>query len=73
MPVKGIHKDKITSLAARKPRLMLCGLSLISWIDMFDENGVAGFKNHVGFYPHPAAMEKFSNEFSEYKKGKGSV
>jgi uncharacterized protein YdhG (YjbR/CyaY superfamily) len=34
---------------------------------------IAGYKNHVGLYPHPAVMEKFENELSEYKKGKGSV
>ena len=34
---------------------------------------IAGYKNHVGLYPHPTVMEKFDNELSIYKKGKGSV
>lgn len=34
---------------------------------------IAGYKKHVGLYPHPTVMEKFDNELSEYKKGKGSV
>ena len=34
---------------------------------------LAGYKKHVGLYPHPTVMEKFDTELSEYKKGKGSV
>lgn len=34
---------------------------------------IAGFKNHVGFYPHPSTIERFDNELLPYKKGKGSV
>nr|WP_321411110.1 DUF1801 domain-containing protein [uncultured Carboxylicivirga sp.] len=34
---------------------------------------IAGYKKHVGLYPHPSVMDKFSNELSNYKKGKGSV
>ena len=34
---------------------------------------IAGFKHHVGLYPHPKTIEKFYKELSEYKKGKGSV
>lgn len=34
---------------------------------------IAGYKKHVGFYPHPTTMEKFESELSEYKRGKGSV
>ncbi|MCB0375072.1 MAG: DUF1801 domain-containing protein [Sinomicrobium sp.] len=34
---------------------------------------MAGHKKHVGLYPHPTVMEKFDNELSGYKKGKGSV
>ena len=31
------------------------------------------FKNHIGFYPVPKAMEAFKKELSVYKQGKGSV
>lgn len=34
---------------------------------------IAGYKNHVGLYPHPTTMEKFEPELAEYKRGKGSV
>lgn len=34
---------------------------------------IAGYKKHVGLYPHPTTMEKFDSELSDYKKGKGSV
>ena len=34
---------------------------------------MAGYKKHVGFYPHPTVMEKFDKELEGYKKGKGSV
>lgn len=33
----------------------------------------AGYKKHVGLYPHPTTMEKFEEELKDYKKGKGSV
>jgi len=34
---------------------------------------IAGYKKHVGLYPHPTTMEKFADELSRYKTGKGSV
>ena len=34
---------------------------------------IAGYKNAVGFYPHPTTIEKFDLELSSFKKGKGSV
>jgi len=34
---------------------------------------IAGYKKHVGLYPHPTTMWKFYKELSEYVKGKGSV
>ncbi len=34
---------------------------------------IAGYKQHVGFYPHPTVIEKFEHELACYKKGKGSV
>ena len=33
----------------------------------------AAFKNHIGFYPTPAGIEKFSQELSAYEGGKGSI
>ncbi len=33
----------------------------------------AVFKNHIGFYPIPTGIEKFKQELSVYKQGKGSV
>jgi Uncharacterized conserved protein len=34
---------------------------------------IAGYKNHIGFYPHPTTIEHFDSELSKFKKGKGSV
>lgn len=34
---------------------------------------IAGYKNHIGFYPHPKTIEYFHEELREYKIGKGSV
>lgn len=34
---------------------------------------IAGYKKHIGLYPHPTTMEKFESELSEYKRAKGSV
>lgn len=34
---------------------------------------IAGYKNHVGLYPHPTTMEHFWDQLEGYKKAKGSV
>ena len=33
----------------------------------------AAFKNHIGFYPTPSAIEAFGKEISQYKWAKGSI
>jgi len=33
----------------------------------------AGYEKHVGFYATPTGHEKFADELSKYKQGKGSV
>ena len=33
----------------------------------------AGYKNHIGFYPMPSAIEAFKKDLSVYKSAKGSV
>ena len=33
----------------------------------------AAFKSHIGFYPVPSGIEKFKEELSQYKSGKGSA
>ena len=33
----------------------------------------AAFKNHIGFYPAPSAIERFKAELSQYKWSKGAV
>jgi uncharacterized protein YdhG (YjbR/CyaY superfamily) len=33
----------------------------------------AAFKNHIGFYPAPTAIEEFKDELSVYEGAKGSV
>ena len=34
---------------------------------------MAGYAKFVGFYPFPTTIEKFSDELTGYKQGKGSV
>lgn len=34
---------------------------------------IAGYEKHIGFYPHPTAIEHFAEELKPYKGGKGSV
>ena len=34
---------------------------------------IAGYKNHVGFYPDSTTIEHFSEELKGYKTAKGSV
>jgi uncharacterized protein YdhG (YjbR/CyaY superfamily) len=34
---------------------------------------IAGYKKHVGFYPHPSVIAKFTDELNDYEKGKGSI
>ncbi|MCB1138463.1 MAG: TIGR02206 family membrane protein [Leptospiraceae bacterium] len=38
-----------------------------------DQVMIAGYERHVGFYPHPSAIEHFKEELAGYKTGKGSV
>jgi uncharacterized protein YdhG (YjbR/CyaY superfamily) len=33
----------------------------------------AVYKNHIGFYPMPSAVEKFAAALIKYKTGEGSV
>lgn len=33
----------------------------------------AGFKQHIGFYPTPSAVEAFAKELSSYNTAKGSI
>jgi uncharacterized protein YdhG (YjbR/CyaY superfamily) len=33
----------------------------------------AAFKNHVGFYPTPSAINEFKKELSQYEVAKGSI
>ena len=33
----------------------------------------AGFKNHVGLYPGPEAVQEFSERLKEYKTSKGTI
>jgi uncharacterized protein YdhG (YjbR/CyaY superfamily) len=33
----------------------------------------AVFKNHIGFYPMPSALEAFAQDLTKYKTAKGSI
>ena len=34
---------------------------------------LAGFANHIGFYPLPSGMAEFASKLARYEHGKGSV
>jgi uncharacterized protein YdhG (YjbR/CyaY superfamily) len=34
---------------------------------------IAGYKKHVGFYPHSTTIEHFDDELKGFEKGKGSI
>jgi uncharacterized protein YdhG (YjbR/CyaY superfamily) len=34
---------------------------------------IAGYKKHVGLYPHPAVIEQFKEQLVDFKYAKGSV
>lgn len=34
---------------------------------------VAGYANHVGFYPHPSTMQHYWAALADFRKAKGSV
>ena len=34
---------------------------------------IAGYKKHVGLYPHPTTMERSDSRLAGYKRGKGAV
>ena len=46
-------------------------------IPTFDYNGnlvhFAAFKNHIGFFPAPSAIQTFATELKSYKTSKGTV
>ena len=33
----------------------------------------AGYKNHIGFYPRPAAIEAFADKLKKYNCSKGAI
>lgn len=34
---------------------------------------MAGYRSHIGFYPHPSVISQFKAELKDMKTGKGSV
>lgn len=71
-----ILKDCILKAAPEAKELFNYGIPAFALV----ENGkreeqimIAGYKKHVGFYPHPTTIEKFSEKLTMYKQGKGSI
>ena len=56
--------EAIESFSYQMPTFKLNGKNLVHF---------AAWKNHIGFYPTPSAIEKFKKELSAYKWAKGSV
>jgi uncharacterized protein YdhG (YjbR/CyaY superfamily) len=62
--IKATAPDATETIAYAMPTFDLNGKHLVHF---------AGFRNHVGFYPVPSAMEAFKDELAAYKHGKGSA
>ena len=61
--VRRAAPDAVEAIKYRMPTFVLDG-NLVHF---------AAFKNHVGFYPTPSAIEEFKQELAPYKSAKGSV
>ena len=62
--IRKLAPDSVESISYAIPTFSLNGKYLVYF---------AGFKNHIGLYPTPVALEAFKQELLNYKKGKGSV
>jgi len=56
--------EAVEAISYQMPTFKLNGKNLVHF---------AAFKNHIGFYPIPSAVEAFKTDLSSYKQGKGSV
>ncbi len=61
--IKGAAPDAEEKISYQMPTFFLNG-NLVHF---------AAFKNHIGFYPTPAGIEKFEKELSRYEGAKGSI
>ncbi|MDY0317731.1 MAG: DUF1801 domain-containing protein [Candidatus Izemoplasmatales bacterium] len=69
-------KECILTVVPNAKELFTYGVPAFALIEggkMEEQIMIAGFKNHVGFYPHPTTIDFFDKELSIYKRGKGSV
>ncbi|RIV70759.1 iron chaperone [Flagellimonas aequoris] len=62
--VKDVAPDAVEQTAYGMPGYKTHGKPLVYF---------AGYKNHIGLYATPSGHEKFAEELSKYKQGKGSV
>jgi uncharacterized protein YdhG (YjbR/CyaY superfamily) len=62
--IKRAAPGAIEAISYQMPTFKLRGKNLVHF---------AAFKNHIGLYPIPSAVEAFKQELSSYKQGKGSV
>jgi len=62
--IRKVVPEAEETIAYRMPAYKVNGKPLVYF---------AGFKNHVGFYPLPHAIEEFKEDLREYKHAKGSI
>jgi uncharacterized protein YdhG (YjbR/CyaY superfamily) len=62
--IKRAAPEATEAISYQMPTFKLHGKNLVHF---------AAFKNHIGLYPIPSAIEAFKQELSSYKQGKGSV
>ncbi len=63
LTIRGAAPEAQETISYRMPTFTLKG-NLVHF---------AAFKNHIGFYPTPTGTERFREELSVYKGGKGSI
>ena len=62
--IKKAAPEATEAISYQMPTFKLRGKNLVHF---------AAFKNHIGLYPIPSAIETFKQELLSYKQGKGSV
>lgn len=62
--IKEIAPKSIESISYGIPAFKLNGIPLVYF---------AAYEKHIGFYPRPSGIKKFTKELSRYKTSKGAI
>lgn len=62
--IAGAAPDSTETIKYGIPTFVVSGKNLVHF---------GGYKNHIGFYPAPSAIEAFKDSLAPYKQSKGAV